>query len=221
MATCKRVPHSRPEAAAAQRAAASILLAALVGLALAGPGLTQSEDTLFLETSDSDLRSAANGRIVVRGYAVRRGACSGTAQFDTLHVYLDGPAGIGGLVWAQSLSSRSDVARAYRCGAATRSGFSFALGPFDTGDQGGHTLYLYAFFSADDERPYWTVPFRITPPDARIEQCKSGARTLRYSGDLLNLLDRSCETDPAGTQDAMINAKLRELERFLDDQLRR
>jgi hypothetical protein len=98
----------------------------------------------------------ANARVT--GWAIDTGAAPG-AGLDTLHVYLDGPAGQGRFMGGSLFLERPDVASSFGRPDWSRSGFQVALEGMAPGP---HTLYVYAFDSRRSERPVQTVSLVVT-----------------------------------------------------------
>ena len=87
------------------------------------------------------------------GWAVDT-AASASAGLDTLHVYVDGPAGQGRFLGSSVFLERPDVASAFARPDWARSGFAVPLSGLPPGP---HTLFVYAFNSRTSDRPVQTI----------------------------------------------------------------
>jgi hypothetical protein len=125
---------------------------------------------LFISFTPPAHAQAPNGRVMIHvdqpgpgalidadaqvtGWAVDTVAAPG-AGLDTLHVYLDGPAGQGRFVGGSAFLDRPDIVAAFGRPDWLRSGFQVKLSGLTPGP---HTLYVYAFDSHSNERAMQSV----------------------------------------------------------------
>ena len=94
----------------------------------------------------------------IQGWAALGSGCA-DGNDDTVHLFLDGPAGVGQLLGAATLMPRPDVAAAFNCPGWANAGFSFDAKGISTG---AHTLYVYPFVAAQSDRPSVQFSFTVT-----------------------------------------------------------
>ncbi|MSQ24654.1 MAG: hypothetical protein EXR58_08980 [Chloroflexi bacterium] len=89
-------------------------------------------------------RVSGASTVLITGWAVDRGATAGTGV-DMVHIYLDGPTGVGAFVGPATYGApRPDVAAALGSPRFTNSGWSTSWLPAGLAP-GEHVLYIYAY----------------------------------------------------------------------------
>src|SRR5436305_14571876 len=152
------------------------LAALLSALALGGPGAAgvRAQGTSGAANPGTDPRQApitvhidgpALDQVVgpsfhLQGWAVLAAGCA-SGNADTVHLYLDGPAGNGRLLGAGTPLARADVAATFGCPGWSNAGFTFDV----TGiSPGAHAIYIYAFVASRAERLSVALPFTVVVP---------------------------------------------------------
>lgn len=155
-------------------------LLSICGVLLLLPELAGAQSQPYQLTIDtpSELELLPSGTgFAFRGWVARTADCRTGPNFDTLHVYLDGPAGGGGhLLGGQELIDRPDVPAATGCPGWRRSGFSATV---TLGVSGSRTLYFYAFRSAESARPLvGTYSITLASPSCTSAAISRGVRPI-------------------------------------------
>ncbi|MEA2640742.1 MAG: hypothetical protein QOF51_2136 [Chloroflexota bacterium] len=139
----------------------------LVGMALvlapAAPAHAQRDViTVFVDIAPDQNNPAYAGRAFrLRGWAGLTSDCATGPNIDSVHIYLDGPAGTGFLLGNIPVTDRPDVARSQNCPGWVHSAFDASVTINTAGD---HTLYIYGFDSRRALRPAATWPVAVQPP---------------------------------------------------------
>lgn len=146
-----------------------ILLPSLLALVLVfglqvAPLRAQAEGDVLIEVDNPVEGGTVPPGFQLSGWAANRRAATGTG-LDSVHAYLDGPAGQGARLGGAAFTPRPDVAEHFGRPDWARAGFRLDV---EGVAPGPHRLYIYAFDSASNERPLkvvnFTASWTVAPP---------------------------------------------------------